>query len=32
MLLAHIADRNLFALAIHDGDAKQFLGQEMPSA
>jgi hypothetical protein len=28
MLLSHIAHRNLLAVAIHDGDAKQFLRQE----
>jgi hypothetical protein len=28
MLLTHIADRNLLSVAIHDGNAKQFLRQE----
>src|SRR5260370_20639797 len=28
MLLSHVADGHLVSLAIHDGDAKQLLGQE----
>jgi hypothetical protein len=28
MLLSHIADRNLLAIAIHDGNTKQFLRLE----
>jgi hypothetical protein len=28
VLLAYIADRNLFSLAVHDGNAEQLLGEK----